>query len=56
MVFEENYYEGQCLDKKPKKLIVIYMLFPQNGCQIWDAWPDAEQKPWTTHMSKARFL
>jgi hypothetical protein len=37
-------------------ILIMHMLFPQTGHRMWDAWLDPERNPWTTHMSKARFL
>ena len=37
-------------------ILIYYMMFPQTGRRMRDAWLDQERNPWTAHMSNSRFL
>jgi hypothetical protein len=37
-------------------MLIYYMLYPQTGRKMRDAWKDPQRNKWTVHMSQARFI
>jgi hypothetical protein len=37
-------------------ILILFMMYPQTGRRMRDAWSDPDRNPWMTHMSKAHIL